>query len=77
MALEPLIGAIAAGNVVVLKPSEHAPATSSFLANTLPQYLDNTAVKVIEGGAETSQHLLQYKWDKIFYTGRCLISTPC
>ncbi|XP_057541599.1 aldehyde dehydrogenase family 3 member F1 [Amaranthus tricolor] len=69
LALEPLIGAIAAGNVVVLKPSEHAPATSSFLANTLPQYLDNTAVKVIEGGAETSQHLLQYKWDKIFYTG--------
>lgn len=69
MALEPLIGAIAAGNVIVVKPSELAPATSSFLANTVPLYLDNTAIKVIEGGPEASQQLLQQKWDKIFYTG--------
>ncbi|KMT09502.1 hypothetical protein BVRB_6g129700 [Beta vulgaris subsp. vulgaris] len=69
LALEPLIGAIAAGNVVVIKPSELAPATSSFLANTIPQYLDNAAIKVIEGGPEASQQLLQQKWDKIFYTG--------
>ncbi|KNA06698.1 hypothetical protein SOVF_178590, partial [Spinacia oleracea] len=69
LALEPLIGAIAAGNVIVVKPSELAPATSSFLANTVPLYLDNTAIKVIEGGPEASQQLLQQKWDKIFYTG--------
>ncbi|KAL9229530.1 hypothetical protein vseg_004988 [Gypsophila vaccaria] len=69
LALEPLIGAIAAGNVVVIKPSESAPSTSSFLAKTIPLYLDNTAIKVIEGGVETSQQLLQLKWDKIFYTG--------
>lgn len=69
VALEPLIGAIAAGNVAVVKPSELAPATSSFLAKTLPQYLDNSAIKVIEGGPETSQQLLQHKWDKIFFTG--------
>ncbi|KAL2905463.1 Aldehyde dehydrogenase family 3 member F1 [Bienertia sinuspersici] len=69
LALEPLIGAIAAGNVIVIKPSELAPATSSFLANTIPQYLDNTAIKVIEGGPEASHRLLQQKWDKIFYTG--------
>lgn len=69
LALEPLIGAIAAGNAVVIKPSEMAPATSLFLANTIPQYLDNTAIKVIEGGPDVSQQLLQQKWDKIFYTG--------
>ncbi|KAK9670151.1 hypothetical protein RND81_13G181400 [Saponaria officinalis] len=69
LALEPLVGAIAAGNVVVIKPSESAPSTSSFLAKTIPLYLDNTAIKVIEGGADTSQQLLQHKWDKIFYTG--------
>ncbi|KAH9623562.1 hypothetical protein KSS87_011721 [Heliosperma pusillum] len=69
LALEPLVGAIAAGNVVVIKPSESAPATSSFLAKTIPQYLDNSAVKVIEGGIGTSQQLLLQKWDKIFYTG--------
>lgn len=69
LALEPLIGAIAAGNVVVIKPSEIAPATSSFLAKTIPLYLDSTAIKVIEGGSDTAQQLLQHQWDKIFYTG--------
>ncbi|KAE8657823.1 Aldehyde dehydrogenase family 3 member F1 [Hibiscus syriacus] len=69
LSLEPLIGAIAAGNAVVLKPSEMAPACSSLLANTLPKYLDNQAIKVIEGGPTVGQQLLQQKWDKIFFTG--------
>ncbi|KAI9109647.1 hypothetical protein K1719_019277 [Acacia pycnantha] len=69
LSLDPLIGAISAGNVVVLKPSEHAPHCSSFLANTLPQYLDSKAIKVIEGGSDFCELLLQQKWDKIFYTG--------
>ncbi|GMH24565.1 hypothetical protein Nepgr_026408 [Nepenthes gracilis] len=69
LALEPLIGALAAGNTVVIKPSEYAQACSSFLADTLPLYLDKMAVKVIEGDADTTQQLLQYKWDKIFFTG--------
>lgn len=69
MALDPAIGAISAGNSVVLKPSESAPACSSFLANTIPHYLDNKAIKVIEGGPEIGQLLLQQKWDKIFFTG--------
>ena len=64
-----MIGAISAGNTVVLKPSEQAPACSSFLANTIPQYMDSKAVRVIEGGAEISELLLQQKWDKIFFTG--------
>lgn len=69
LALDPLIGAISAGNVVLIKPSEHAPQCSSFLANTLPQYLDSKAIKVIEGGPDVCELLLQQEWDKIFYTG--------
>ncbi|XP_071710875.1 aldehyde dehydrogenase family 3 member F1-like [Rutidosis leptorrhynchoides] len=69
LTLDPLIGAISAGNTVVLKPSELAPNCASFLANILPVYLDSKAIKVIEGGPEVSNQLLQYKWDKIFFTG--------
>ncbi|XP_057499490.1 aldehyde dehydrogenase family 3 member F1 [Actinidia eriantha] len=69
LALDPLVGAISAGNTVFIKPSELAPACSSFLANTLPLYLDSKAVKVIEGGTDICQQLLQQKWDKIFFTG--------
>ena len=73
LSLEPLIGAIAAGNVVVLKPSELAPTSSSVLATTLHSYLDNKAVKVIQGGPSVGDHLLQQKWDKIFFTGLTLL----
>ncbi|KAI3716529.1 hypothetical protein L1987_67466 [Smallanthus sonchifolius] len=69
LSLEPLIGAIAAGNAVVLKPSELAPTCSSLLAETILDYLDNYAVKVIEGGSDKGERLLQYKFDKIFFTG--------
>lgn len=69
LALDPIIGAISAGNVVVIKPSEQAPACSSFLANTIPQYLDSNAIKVIEGGGNVCEQLLLQKWDKIFFTG--------
>ncbi|KAK9170629.1 hypothetical protein Syun_002769 [Stephania yunnanensis] len=55
LSLEPLIGAIAAGNVVVLKPSELAPASSSFLAKTLPMFLDNKAIKVVEGSQQVGR----------------------
>lgn len=67
--MEPLIGAIAAGNTVVLKPSELASASSSLLANALPTYIDSEAIKVIEGGPAVGEQLLQQKWDKIFFTG--------
>ncbi|XP_020540623.1 aldehyde dehydrogenase family 3 member F1 isoform X2 [Jatropha curcas] len=69
LSLEPLIGAIAAGNTAVLKPSELAPATSSLLANTLINYLDNNAIKIIQGGSSVGEQLLHHKWDKIFFTG--------
>ncbi|KAJ4833209.1 Aldehyde dehydrogenase 3 member F1 [Turnera subulata] len=69
LVLDPLIGAISAGNAAILKPSDLAPACSYLLANLIPQYLDRNAVKVIEGGVDVSQQLLQQKWDKIFFTG--------
>ena len=69
LSLDPVIGAIAAGNAVVLKPSEIAPATSSLLAKLLGEYMDSSAVKVIEGAVPETSSLLEQKWDKIFYTG--------
>ncbi|XP_057451670.1 aldehyde dehydrogenase family 3 member F1-like isoform X2 [Lotus japonicus] len=69
LSLEPLIGAVAAGNIVVLKPSEISPACSTLLANVLPTYLDGNAIKVVHGGPEVGEQLLKQRWDKIFFTG--------
>ncbi len=67
--LAPLVGALAAGNAVVLKPSELAPATSAAMARLIPQYLDATAVAVVEGAVEETTELLAQRWDHIFFTG--------
>jgi len=69
LSLSPLVGAIAAGNVAVLKPSEVAPATSAALARLVPEYLDPDAVAVVEGAVPETQALLAQRWDHIFYTG--------
>ncbi|XP_051142235.1 aldehyde dehydrogenase family 3 member F1-like [Andrographis paniculata] len=69
LSVESLIGAIAAGNAAVLKPSELAPASSAVLARLIPSYLDSTAVRVVEGGVSAGEILLQQQWDKIFFTG--------
>ena len=75
LSLEPMIGALAAGNTVVLKPSELAPACASLLANAISTYLDNKAVKVIQGGPSVGEQLLQQRWDKIFFTGKISLSS--
>lgn len=69
LSMDPVIGAIAAGNAVVLKPSEVAPATSSLLAKLISKYLDGTAIRVFEGSVAETTSLLEQRWDKIFYTG--------
>jgi aldehyde dehydrogenase (NAD+) len=61
--------AIAAGNCVVLKPSELAPATSAATARLVPRYLDSDCVKVVEGGVPETSALLELPWDHILYTG--------
>lgn len=67
--LAPLVGALAAGNAVVLKPSELAPATSAAMARLIPQYLDTRAVAVVEGGVDDTTDLLAQLFDHIFFTG--------
>jgi len=67
--LSPLVGALAAGNCAVLKPSELTPNTSAALAELVPQYLDRDAVTVVPGGAEASTALLAERFDSIFFTG--------
>lgn len=69
LALGPAIGAIAAGNTVIIKPSENTPATSAVIAALVEKYLDNNAFKVVIGGIPETTALLAEKWDKIFYTG--------
>jgi len=65
----PLIGALAAGNCVVLKPSEVSSNVSALIAKWMPKYLDRKAIRVIEGGVPETTALLREKWDHIFYTG--------
>ena len=67
--LAPLAAALAAGNTVVCKPSEVAPATSAIMAKLLPAYLDPEAVAVVEGGVPETTALLEQRWDHILYTG--------
>ncbi|HEY1920146.1 MAG TPA: aldehyde dehydrogenase family protein [Streptosporangiaceae bacterium] len=69
LTLGPLIGALAAGNCAVVKPSEHAPATAALLARLLPRYLDPDAIAVLEGDASISQELLAQDLDHAFFTG--------
>ena len=69
LTLAPLVGAIAAGNCVVVKPSEVAPATSALLADLIPRYVDAEAVVVVEGDGETSQSLLAQGFDHVLFTG--------
>lgn len=69
LSLGPAIGAIAAGNCVVVKPSEISPNTSAIMAGLLPHYMDQDCVRVVEGGIPETTDLLEQKWDYIFYTG--------
>lgn len=69
LALGPVISAIAAGNAVVLKPSEVTPETSSLLAHLCAEAFPDGLVQVVEGGAEAAQALLALPFDHIFFTG--------
>jgi aldehyde dehydrogenase (NAD+) len=67
--LVPAAGAIAAGNAVVMKPSEVSSATSAVLAKLVPQYFDRQAIAIVEGGVQETTELLAQKFEHIFYTG--------
>ena len=69
LAIAPLIGAIAAGNTVILKPSEHTRATSAILKKIISEVFDAGHVQVLEGDEEMGKALLQLPWNYIFFTG--------
>lgn len=69
LALCPALAAFAAGNSVVLKPSELAPNTASLLSSMIREVFDVKEVVAVLGDKEISKNLLQKKWDYIFFTG--------
>ena len=69
LTLEPLAGALAAGNTVVIKPSAYAPASSAVLKQICEEAFDPRLVTVVEGGRAENEALLDECWDKIFFTG--------
>jgi aldehyde dehydrogenase (NAD+) len=69
LAIAPLIGAIAAGNCAILKPSELTPKTSKLLAKLIKENFPEEYITVVQGDAQTSQLLLKEKLDYIFFTG--------
>ncbi|MCM3183921.1 aldehyde dehydrogenase [Priestia megaterium] len=73
LAVSPVVGAIAAGNCVVLKPSELTPHTSSLLAKMFNENFPEEHLTVVEGEVETSTALLKENFDYIFFTGSTMV----
>jgi len=69
LSLGPCIAALAAGNCVVLKPSEVAPASAKLMQDICGKYLDQAAFRVVLGNVPHATELLRRRWDHIFYTG--------
>ena len=69
LCMSPVVAAIAAGNAVVVKPSELAPATSALMARLIPLYLDTEAIRVVEGAADVTQDLMSQGFDHALFTG--------
>lgn len=69
LSLMPVIGAFAAGNQIVLKPSELAPATSRLIKDLMEKWVSSDRVQVIEGDAIVSENLVKQGWDHLFFTG--------
>ncbi len=69
LSVSPAIGAIAAGNTVILKPSEYSPATSQLTKEIFAEVFSEEHVAVVLGGVEVSKELLEQKWDYVFFTG--------
>lgn len=67
--ISPLIGALAAGNTALLKPSEVAPAVSKLVAELMPKYFKSSLIGVVEGGVPETQAVLDLPFQHIFYTG--------
>jgi len=73
ISLNPLVGAIAAGCPVLIKPPEASANVSNVLADLFPKYLDPNAYSVVQGAIPETTYLLSLKWDFIFFTGSCQV----
>ncbi|KAK2724439.1 aldehyde dehydrogenase family 3 member B1-like isoform X3 [Artemia franciscana] len=73
LTMMPAAAAIAAGNCVIIKPSEVSSNTAKLLEEYLPKYLDQECYRVVCGGAQETQELLKQKFDYIFYTGAATV----
>ncbi|CAO3650122.1 unnamed protein product [Cunninghamella echinulata] len=73
LSIVPLVGAIAAGNAVILKLSEVSPHTAALITELIPRYLDQTLYRVVNGAVEETTALLTYHFDHIFYTGSPMV----
>ncbi|NXV91661.1 AL3A2 dehydrogenase, partial [Calonectris borealis] len=73
LVMQPLIGAIAAGNAVVVKPSELSENVAQLVADLLPQYLDQELYPVVTGGVPETTELLKQRFDHILYTGNSAV----
>ncbi len=69
LTIQPLVGAIAAGNCAIVKPSEHTPHTAELICEMINQNFDPRYILAVSGTAETSKALLAEKFDHIFFTG--------
>ena len=69
LSILPLLGAIAAGNCAIIKPSEITPNVSKVIADVISKTFDPNYIKVVEGDKTVAEELLQQKFDHIFYTG--------
>jgi acyl-CoA reductase-like NAD-dependent aldehyde dehydrogenase len=69
LSIVPLIGAIAAGNTVVVKPSELAPTTSTIITKIIKEAFDEKHIVSVEGGIDVANELLEHRYDYIFFTG--------
>jgi len=73
LTLSPLIGAIAAGNCAVVKPSELTPHTSKIIVEIIKKVFRPEQVQIVEGGVPETTALLKLKWDHIFFTGSSVV----
>ncbi len=69
LTLQPLVGALAAGNTAVLKPSEHAPNVSTLIKKLIEKYFPPEIVQVIEGDGKIAADLMTQQFDHVFFTG--------
>jgi aldehyde dehydrogenase (NAD+) len=69
LVIEPLIGAIAAGNTAIIKPSEFTPTVSAVMSKMINAYFPPEYISVVEGDASVTQALLTLRYDHIFFTG--------